>query len=201
MSGHVRLWNWHNVLGFWSSLPMLVIILCGAVISYPWAGDLLYRLAGESPPPRPTAKSTLAGTPESARGRNEVPAGGLNAAVAKVEAMAPAWQMIQLRLPAGKESVFTVLEGHRGRPDLRSTMTIETASSTVQKIDSSSTRSPGQKLRLWARWLHTGEAGGIAGQALAALVSSAACVLVVTGLLLAGRRLRNRLTSNPPPPP
>jgi uncharacterized iron-regulated membrane protein len=44
---------------------------------------------------------------------------------------------------------------------------------------------------MWARFIHTGEAGGILGQTLAALVSAGAAVLVYTGLLLAWRRWRS----------
>jgi uncharacterized iron-regulated membrane protein len=52
LRGKARDWNWHNVLGVWSALPLLIVVASGVVISYPWASDLLYRAVGETPPAR-----------------------------------------------------------------------------------------------------------------------------------------------------
>jgi uncharacterized iron-regulated membrane protein len=49
--------------------------------------------------------------------------------------------------------------------------------------------SPGRRLRVWLRFAHTGEVYGLAGQAVAGLASLGGATLVVTGLMLAGRRL------------
>ena len=49
--------------------------------------------------------------------------------------------------------------------------------------------SAGRKLRVWLRFLHTGEALGWAGQLVAGVASLGAAVLVWTGLALALRRL------------
>ena len=45
-----RDFNWHNTIGFWSAVPLAIIVFSGVVISYPWASDLVYRIAGEAPP-------------------------------------------------------------------------------------------------------------------------------------------------------
>ncbi len=45
-----RDFNWHNVLGFWSALPLAIVVYSGVVISYPWASNMVYRVAGEEPP-------------------------------------------------------------------------------------------------------------------------------------------------------
>jgi uncharacterized iron-regulated membrane protein len=42
LRGKARDWNWHNVIGFWSSGVLVVLTLTAAVMSYPWANDLLY---------------------------------------------------------------------------------------------------------------------------------------------------------------
>jgi uncharacterized iron-regulated membrane protein len=77
LRGKARDWNWHNVIGFWSAVPLLVIVASGAVISYPWASDLVYRAAGETPPARggggpggPGGRAEGAARPEGA-GRRE----------------------------------------------------------------------------------------------------------------------------------
>ena len=45
-----RDFNWHNVIGVWSVLPLALIVASGVVISYPWASNLVYRAVGETPP-------------------------------------------------------------------------------------------------------------------------------------------------------
>src|SRR5215217_3259269 len=45
-----RDFNWHNVIGFWSAAPLFIIVLSAVVISYTWAGNLVYRVVGETPP-------------------------------------------------------------------------------------------------------------------------------------------------------
>jgi len=52
LRGKARDWNWHNVIGFWSSTVLVVLTLTAAVMSYPWANDLLYTLTGSEPPRR-----------------------------------------------------------------------------------------------------------------------------------------------------
>lgn len=53
LPGKARDFNWHNVIGFWSWGPLVLIVATGVVMSYPWASGLLYRLAGEEPPGAP----------------------------------------------------------------------------------------------------------------------------------------------------
>ena len=47
-----RDFNWHHVFGIWSAIPLAVVVATATVFSYPWASDLVYRIAGESPPAR-----------------------------------------------------------------------------------------------------------------------------------------------------
>ncbi|MBC7785110.1 MAG: PepSY domain-containing protein, partial [Burkholderiales bacterium] len=50
LRGKVRDWNWHNVIGFWSLVPLLILTLTGMVMSHTWANNALFRLAGDQPP-------------------------------------------------------------------------------------------------------------------------------------------------------
>ena len=45
-----RDFNWHNVIGFWSFVPLAIVVASATVISYPWASNLVYRIVGEEPP-------------------------------------------------------------------------------------------------------------------------------------------------------
>lgn len=74
LTGKAREFNWHNVLGIWSAVPLIAIVASGVVISYPWAGDLVYRIVGETPPPRDNAAAAAAGAPRAARADNARPA-------------------------------------------------------------------------------------------------------------------------------
>jgi uncharacterized iron-regulated membrane protein len=59
-----RDFNWHHVFGFWSAVPLLVIVSAGVVMSYPWANGMLYRAMGEEPP----AQGARGGGPGRGRG-------------------------------------------------------------------------------------------------------------------------------------
>lgn len=84
-----RDFNWHHVIGFWSAVPLFIIVLSGVVISYPWASNLVYRAVGESPPPPqgegrpagagPQANAAGARGGEAARGERGAPSGGRGA--------------------------------------------------------------------------------------------------------------------------
>jgi uncharacterized iron-regulated membrane protein len=45
-----RDFNWHNVIGIWTAVPLAIVVAGAAPISYRWASDLVYRLAGDTPP-------------------------------------------------------------------------------------------------------------------------------------------------------
>src|SRR5262245_14820485 len=59
LRGKARDFNWHNVIGIWTAVPLAVIVATAAPISFPWATALVYRIAGETPPaPAPRADTT-----------------------------------------------------------------------------------------------------------------------------------------------
>lgn len=186
LKGRGRDWNWHNVLGFWSAIPLLFIVASGVVMSYPWANALVYKLAGEAAPAAggQASKNTASG--------NLV---GIDAALAAVKAANPAWKTIQLQLPPGKTASFAVSDSHRGRPDRRRQVTVDLASLQILKTEGMEVQTTGRQARTWLRWIHTGEAGGFAGQTIAGLASAAAAVLVWTGLALSWRRFFKRRTA------
>jgi uncharacterized iron-regulated membrane protein len=191
LSGRARDWNWHNVLGFWSCIPLFFIVVTGSIISYPWAKNLLYRLTGNeapAPPSSPGPPPPRSNAPSAAPDFN-----GLNAVWAKAEELSPDWESISLRIPAAKEAVFTVMAGHRGRPDLRSTLTFDPKTASVRSTERFDDFNSGRKLQTWGRWVHTGEAGGVVGQTIAGIASAAAAVLVWTGFSLTIRRIARKL--------
>jgi uncharacterized iron-regulated membrane protein len=68
LHGKPRDWNWHNAVGFWSAPVLLFITVTALMISYQWAGNLIYTLTGSEPPPTPQRPSTSS-TAEGGAGR------------------------------------------------------------------------------------------------------------------------------------
>ncbi len=79
LPGKARDFNWHNVIGFWSAIPLFIVVLSATVISYPWASNLVYRLVGEEPPVQggatgqTSASSAVAAQPTAKARRRNVP--------------------------------------------------------------------------------------------------------------------------------
>jgi uncharacterized iron-regulated membrane protein len=100
-----------------------------------------------------------------------------------------------VRFTAGSEDPwsFSIDRGGRGvRPDLRSQLTVDRATGEIVRSESYSQQVPGQKIRGWLRFLHTGEALGVGGQTVAGAVSLGAAFLVFTGVCLSWRRFFGR---------
>jgi uncharacterized iron-regulated membrane protein len=188
LPGKARDFNWHNVLGFWSAVPLALVVYSGVVISYPWASNGVYRMLGEVPPqPSARAATTAPAIPvPSAELRHSLAALGRTA-----EAQAPDWNIISLRLPVspGAPLVATIDRGDGGQPHLRGTLTLNSSTGVVESWAPFSDQTPGRQARSILRFAHTGEAAGLTGQTIAGLVSAVAVLLVYTGLALFWRRL------------
>jgi uncharacterized iron-regulated membrane protein len=197
--GKARDFNWHNTIGFWSAIPLFFIVLGSAVISYPWASDLAYRIVGEEPPARQRPQGGPAGPgaqgrPEPGgsvgRERRQASLAGIDALWPKAEQQVAEWRSINLRIPTGPDApiVFTIDQGYAGQPQKRGTLTLNRASGEVVSGEPYSSLSAGRRLRTWLRFVHTGEFYGLTGQTIAGVASSGGAVLVYTGLALAFRR-------------
>jgi uncharacterized iron-regulated membrane protein len=178
-----RDFNWHNVVGIWSAIPLAIVIAGALPISYPWASTLVYRLAGETPPAPPSQQQ---------RNRDDAPqiyvSTGVEGAWAVAQSQIPEWRTMTTRFGTAAAVVISVDEGYSGQPQLRTTFTFDRATGAVAKLENFNTLSAGRRARSWLRFAHTGEFYGVAGQTLAGLVSAGGAVLVYTGIALALRR-------------
>ncbi len=198
LSSRARDFNWHNTIGVWSALPLLVIVWSGVVISYPWATNLVYRLTGEQPPP---PRSAPAGPAERRRteepiARPDAGANGhmaLDVLITRAAEQHPAWRTIAVRLPVPPRGpvAVTVDEGDGGQPQKRGSITFDRTTGSVISWESQAGSTPGRRARSWLRFAHTGEVYGVAGQTVAGLSSLGGVLLVWTGLALAVRRFLN----------
>ena len=82
----------------------------------------------------------------------------------------------------------SIAEMAGGRICVRSSLWIR-ATGEIVRWEAFSGYNSGRQLRAWARFTHTGEAGGWLGQTIAVIASAGASLLVFTGLSLGVRRL------------
>jgi len=217
LRGKARDFNWHNTIGFWSAIPLAIVVAGGVVISYPWATALVYRAYGEAPP-APAGAAARGGGPGgrgagagvAARGggpgaergeadtrgeRSTAPGARIEGAqletmVAAAATQMPDWKTISVALPAANAPrvVLTLDSGDGGQPQKRATLTVDRRTGETVRWEPFSSQSSGRKARTWLRFAHTGEVYGLTGQTVAGLVTAGGAVLVWTGLALALRR-------------
>jgi uncharacterized iron-regulated membrane protein len=188
VKGKARDFNWHTVIGFWSSLTLVILTLTGVVISYQWAGNLVYTLTGNEPPQQQQA------APNAPQAEVEQPfilPENINDIWTKAENHT-AHKSISLRFPITKDAVvFTIEEGIYWNRFARSSLTIDAKTAEISKWEAYGAQNSGRQLRSWIRFTHTGETGGNVGKLVGFLACVGGAFLVWTGISLALRRFGN----------
>jgi len=189
LHGRARDWNWHHVLGLWCLPVLLIFSVSGVVMSYRWANDALFRLAGSPPPPpgRPPGPTVQPPTGDLA------PLPFQRLAEVAMERV-PSWRELTVRLdPQGGRrpgAAQLMIRETDARPRFATVqLFVDPFTAKLLREERYTDLSPGRKARVWLRFLHTGEAFGAGGQLVAGIASLGAAVLVWTGLALALRRL------------
>jgi len=182
-----RDYNWHHVFGFWSLVPLFLIVLSGLTISYTWARNSVYTITGEAVPPGSGSSSSvqppLLPDGSSTRSLQEL------FDVAEVESIE--WRRIDVQVPGERATTVNISidEGSGGEPTKKRVLTFDRVSGSIVKRESFADRSPARKVLGYFRWVHTGEAHGLIGQTIAGLVSAFAVLMAWTGVALSYRRL------------
>jgi uncharacterized iron-regulated membrane protein len=185
--GRARNYNWHKVAGFWTALPLAVIVGTGVIMAYPWANALLFRLA-HSPVPVRNAENGNPG--RRGKGVHALPV-RLDEAFVEATRGVEDWQSATLRVPAGNGALnFVVDRSEGGHPEKREQVSVDPKTLVVLHRDNFAGLSRGQRWRSWVRFAHTGEAGGWWGESLALISACGAIVLSVTGVAMSLDRLR-----------
>jgi uncharacterized iron-regulated membrane protein len=194
LRGKARDYNWHHVFGFWTAIPLFVVVATATVFSYPWASNAVYRIFGEEPPagrggPPPPVSGPA--TQADATGTQWSSSLSLDTLFTRAATQVEDWQTITVTLPRpGATSVsFAIDQGDGGQPQLRHNLTLDAVTGEVADWAPFDSQTPGRQARLWVRFLHTGEAFGMVGQTIAGFVSLTSVIMVWTGLALAWRRL------------
>lgn len=196
LRGRARNFNWHSVIGFWAAVPLAVIVASGATISYRWAGNLVYQLAGETPPSQTSAQrpeSTAGGEP-SVTPNSGTPLVDLQTLATQAVAETPEWQSITIRLPESiQDQVSVAVDRGTGRqPSKSEDLLFDRSTGEIVGRGGYPTFSRGLKARRWLRFAHTGEVYGVIGQSIAGIVSLGVAVMVWTGLAMSWRRFFGR---------
>ncbi|MGE3466818.1 MAG: PepSY-associated TM helix domain-containing protein [Pyrinomonadaceae bacterium] len=191
INGKAREFNWHNTIGFWTSLVLIVLTVTAAVISYQWAGNLLYTLTGNEVPQR-NEQPRPAAPPEQ---QPFVVPENIDALWAAAEGQVAGWKMISTRLPFGKDAAFTIDEGTSTNPFGRASLTLDPATAAVMKWEPYAEKNSAVQVRSWFRFTHTGESFGVIGQLIGFVACIGGAFLVYTGFALALRRLAASLRS------
>jgi uncharacterized iron-regulated membrane protein len=203
LTGKARDFNWHHVFGFWCLVPLILIIVSALVISYGWAGRLLFRMAGSQmtyqagppgahrggPPSGPGARGPMPGQ-GSRMERAPLQLAGIDTMLENIRKQSDGWKAISFSLPTAKDKTvaFTVEKGFAGQPQYRSTIAVDNVTGAILKSDAYKSMDPGLRARMWMRFVHTGEYYGLTGQTIAGIASLAGVILVWTGFALTYRR-------------
>ncbi len=215
LSGKARDFNWHNSLGLWFALPIIVLTATALPISYTWAGTLIARLnpPGAAPGGGPGAAAQAVTLTALAPG---TPRLGYDALLASVREQVPGWKQITINLggaptgpgPGGPAATpvagnalqpvtFTVRESGSWPRTANTTLVVDPYTGTTLRRDEFSAMPLGNQVRGWTRFLHTGEALGPVGQGVAGIACLAAVILMWTGFALSWRRFFGRTRSAP----
>jgi uncharacterized iron-regulated membrane protein len=198
-----RDFHWHHVFGIWAALPLLAVVYTGAVISYPWAANLMYLAFGAEVPAAPGAPQ---GARLNAANRNGADAANGSATAAlQPAAFLPLrelvkravadsggdWQRLNVTLPRAEATTvqIEVDRGNGAQAHKRHTLSLDRSTGAIINVRTFADTPEAQRLRGIARFLHTGEVLGFWGQTIAGLASFAALFMVWTGFALSWRRL------------
>lgn len=192
LQGRAREWNWHNVIGIWTAVPLFFVVITGVIISYPWASNLLFKMTGSQPPTRGWrgephshhAPNRASSPPDSVQFRS------LDDIALTAKQQISGWNSITIDVPEPQDRTVNVSidTSVGGQPEKASQLVVNRQSGRIETVKRFSDNSLGSKLRAWARFTHTGEEFGIVGQSIAALACVGAVFLVWTGISMAMRR-------------
>ena len=191
LKGKAWFWNRHNAIGLWAAVPLTVIVLTGAVMSYAWMTRFIYW-ATNSPLPSVVAKEKTHKGGKHADREEALTQVSLDQAFRRAAEKSPGWQILEADVPRrGDEMVTIIADKSLGnRPDERSEIMFDRGTGEMTGMEDFHSSSMGAKIRAMMHMVHTGEVGGIVGQTISGLASACCSLLVLTGLWMSLERFR-----------
>jgi uncharacterized iron-regulated membrane protein len=114
----------------------------------------------------------------------------LGEAVMNAQNQVSGWRSITIDIPQVHEKTMNVSVDRSvgGQPEQVTQLMVNRNTGSIETLRHFSDNNLGSRPRAWARFLHTGEEFGLAGEIIAALACLGAVMLVWTGLSMAVRR-------------
>ena len=198
IAGRARDFNWHNALGIWSVIPLVVIFWTGTAMSYEWARQLTAFIGGASSTESRSVDGLLSRDrpPEQdAAGLSKVRAPSLDHLLARAKKQCAEWKAITIFVPRRESDAvhFTIdMSGYDGFGKV-AVLALDRTGKVFSYTPAGYTPSGSGAITpsAFIRFGHTGEAWGVAGQTVAGLSSFGGVMLVWTGIALSLRRLRS----------
>ncbi len=190
--GHARDFNWHNAIGLWSAVPILIMVWTGMAMSYGWAKRVTYSVGGT---PLQTRPATAAASNEQAEGEDDdTPPSperfsGLDTLLARAKRQTPGWKSITLLVPddVADPVAFRIdMGGGYLAAAKPASLEFDRAGNVVSF---SAAGSQAVTARSFIRNGHTGELWGVVGQTVAGVSCLGGLFLIWTGVSLSIRRL------------
>jgi uncharacterized iron-regulated membrane protein len=218
-TGKARDFNWHNVIGVWAWVPLVLIVGSAIEMSYNSVKAAIYsatdspqqgddkkgkkkkkgggkkggdQFAKKGGPPREEAAGPGGGERprEEARPMNVE---GLNAALATAEKQVPGWNLVRVRMPENPNAAFsfTIDKSNGGEPQEAGTLIVARDTGQVVRWTPFEAQSLGRRIEDTLRYMHTGEIWGTPGETIALAATAGGGMLVYTGIALSLRRFSN----------
>lgn len=180
----------HNVVGFWTVLPLLVVAFTGAgLVFYGAFSGLAHTLTGTAPP---------AAAPVSVH-RSGVPPPALATLIERAQAALPAGTPARIDFPAGREAAFRVRLRVPGElhPIGLSMVYLDRYSGEVLRAENALAVPAARRFGYLFYPLHIGSYGGLAVRLLYALLGAIPAVLFGTGVVIWYARWRKQRRKQP----
>ena len=185
-TGKVRDYNWHHVFGFWSFIPLVIVVATAIPFSYPAVRGAVTSMAANVEGQTVSVETAAIVAPVGAEPLS------LDALLELTkQELGQDWQKITLN-PASNASSpvrISISLTNAIQPTAQENWMLNPYSGEILARQSWKDLTLEAKVGQFIRRGHTGELWGIAGQSIAGLVSLFACILVWTGIALAWRRL------------
>lgn len=189
LTGKARDFNWHNVIGIWALVPLVVMVWSGVAISYRWADQVTVQAVSLVLPRNQGMRPLRAGgaDPFSERDPFSARVTGLTTLVERAKQRVPDWKSISFEVPESMTSavVFTMDPTGYGllKGGMASRLQLARSGEELGFQPPNPVRGRGVY-----RFAHTGELWGQWGQTIGTLGCIGGMFLVYTGVALSLRR-------------
>jgi uncharacterized iron-regulated membrane protein len=191
-AGRSRDFNWHNAIGIWSVIPLLIILGTGVTMSYDWARRSTNGSTGPLNTRPGSADRSMSRASTTAHDAKLLKARlfSLDDLFSRAKQQSVHWKFITAYLPRNDSDPIHFAIGMKDYIGFGSIagLALDRTGSVVYFTPAGA---GGISPSSFIRYGHTGEVWGVAGQTVAAVTTLGGVILVWTGIALSLRRWRS----------